>query len=712
MHSKDPTHPRYATTVIPGWHLLEKCLPAALVLAMLLAGGCASQITEKPATPAETTVQPQPPPPPARADIPGPAEGMLSQAGTLVAKNRVDAAKTIYQRIIREYGQTPQANEARFRLGEILLLQNEIDKAYALLTEAGSKLDKPFAWESLSLLGDIQASRGEIQRAWASWIKVAYSPSSQASTSWQRLLTSYIQNGNPSNTKQLLSLLPPGQLPNERASPVLATAEQLETGKLLQLYTIQPPGSPLTPLFALILGDRQLKEGGTQEAQRYWQAARANDLTAQEVLRRLTPPDSQPGLSVGLLLPLSGNYEKLGKSLLRTANKALHDYPDTKIVLRVADSRGKAEDAKNAMEQFRTDGINAVIGPVFHEEAKAAAEVATRYNLPILTLNPRSGIGQAGPSVFQNAFRPENEAQFMATFAMKEKNFKRIAILAPDTEYGHLLAQTFTDIVRQSGGDIVRVAFFPTGSRDFSPWIKALVNADPKNSQPRPKDARQNEPNGKDPYPKSAADFEALFLPANAQEVRLIAPQAAFFGLRQPEVMLLGTSLWNKPELLKEGTDFIKGAYFCDTDDVARNLFNASYYQTWKDSPSPLDMLTYDSIAMIAQSLRVERTSGKPWHLVLKGGQQIYGAAGVVYFDENRQSRRNHYLYRIETNGPKKIDPMPWQGHIAKTDSQPIFFQPTETPKTSPAIQGQTIGNPIAQPKTAPPNSQPGPTFF
>ncbi|MBF0602606.1 MAG: penicillin-binding protein activator [Nitrospirae bacterium] len=697
-----------------------------LVFILALIGGCVTTTDEKPKrsvapkesleSKSEASVPPQKGEGVAEAPM-----RMIAEARSLVEKNRLDAAMLLYRRILQEFGQTDQANEARFRLGEVLMLQGQTEQALPFLIDAASKSNQPYAWESLSLVGDIQEQRGDVEGAWSSWIRVAYSGSTQAMTPWKKFLKSYMQNGNAENTQRLFLMLPPGQLSSDQTGVALTTADQVETERLKQLHAIQPPQSPFTPLFALILGDRQYQEGGSQGAMDYWKSANGSDLASLEAQRRLAPADNQPGLTMGLLLPLSGDYATIGKNLLKAIKKGLRDYPDTKIILRVADSHGKAEEARSAMEQFRLDGVGAVIGPVFQEEAKAAAEVAARYNIPIVTLNPRDGIVPPGSSVFQNAFRPETEGQLMAKFAVEEKKFRRIAVLAPDSEYGHLLTQTFSDAVRQSGGTIVRVTFFPTGTSDFSPWIKALVNADPKDIQARTNAAGSDGPldpveavsSGSGASLRPWSDFDALFLPANAQEVRLIAPQAAFFKLRQPQVTFLGTSLWNKPELFKEGADFIKGAFFCDSDDVARNRFSESFYQVWKDTPSSLDMLAYDSVALVAQSLRVERMSGRPWYSVLKGGQRIYGAAGVVYFDEGGQSRRDLYVYKIEADGPKKMEAMPFQGQIGQMSVPENSFQPGDGRGLEVGGSGREKEMPMGQsPGMSPPPGALGPSFF
>ena len=67
-------------------------------------------------------------------------------------------------------------------------------------------------------------------------------------------------------------------------------------------------------------------------------------------------------LKVGLLAPLSGEYKELGESLLYSLQLALNEINDDKLYIIPKDSGyDDKEKLKNAVEDFRSQGVNVVI---------------------------------------------------------------------------------------------------------------------------------------------------------------------------------------------------------------------------------------------------------------------------------------------------------------------------------------------------------------
>ncbi|MBF0286025.1 MAG: ABC transporter substrate-binding protein, partial [Magnetococcales bacterium] len=147
-------------------------------------------------------------------------------------------------------------------------------------------------------------------------------------------------------------------------------------------------------------------------------------------------------------------------------------------------------------------------------------------------------------------------------------------------------------------------------------------------------------------------------LPMRAEQARLLAPQAAARHLRPGKVLMMGSALWNRPELLKEGTEFLKGALFCDLSPTAMETFAARYREAWGQEPNlPLAMLTHDSVAALAQGMREQRRGGVEWRrqLIRPGGFQ--GAAGPFTFQNDGRSRRECPLLQVREEGIAPLGP-------------------------------------------------------
>jgi len=85
--------------------------------------------------------------------------------------------------------------------------------------------------------------------------------------------------------------------------------------------------------------------------------------------------ESEKILKVGVLLPLSGEFQDIGESFLKAIQLALYDISNAGIKIYPKDSKGNALDAYQSSKEFEEQGINIVIGPIFYESLERLGEI-------------------------------------------------------------------------------------------------------------------------------------------------------------------------------------------------------------------------------------------------------------------------------------------------------------------------------------------------
>ncbi|MEO5352353.1 MAG: penicillin-binding protein activator [Magnetococcus sp. XQGC-1] len=510
--------------------------------------------------------------------------------------------------------------------------------------------------EATLLQGELLLSQGMLPAAWHQWSSVAQGSDAPAGAvyedaAWRRLFETYFKQGNADNTPHFLheiAAIEPTASQNRLLQELLNRQSRERLTALLQG---QPAQSPLIPLLQQALANPSLPTGvataplapplpgsmldaepptmQSMQPEQPMQPAQSVQAEPAPPLPAQPLPEERVGgeLRVGLLLPLSGKWTNMGEHLRRAAKKALADYPAVPIQLLIADSGDTGESSQKGIQELLAQQVDVVVGPVFYPTVQPAVEAAAAKQVPIITLNPQRESDQSSPGVFSNAFQPEQQAKIMARYAVLEKKFARVAILAPDSEYGRSVAKTFADELRAQGGTLARISHFPQDTNDFSSFLKGL------------------------------GPHDALFLPAPAKQVRLIAPQAALFRGGKGSVTLLGTSLWNSSELLSEGTDYMEGAVFCDIDPAVKEQFRQSFRQTWEEEPSALATLAYDGVAVVAQVRQAQQQGGIPWQEAITQKAAFQGASGPVRFLANGQSRRLYHLFLVEKGKMRPLQP-------------------------------------------------------
>ena len=77
--------------------------------------------------------------------------------------------------------------------------------------------------------------------------------------------------------------------------------------------------------------------------------------------------ENEKVLKIGALLPLSGKYQDVGESFLKSIQLALFDISNENIRIYPKDSKGNALDSYKAAKEFEELGIKIIIGPIFYE---------------------------------------------------------------------------------------------------------------------------------------------------------------------------------------------------------------------------------------------------------------------------------------------------------------------------------------------------------
>ena len=80
-------------------------------------------------------------------------------------------------------------------------------------------------------------------------------------------------------------------------------------------------------------------------------------------------------LKIGVLLPLSGEFQDIGESFLKAIQLALYDVSNENIKIYPKDSKGNAFNAYRSAKEFEEQGIKVVIGPIFYESLERFDEI-------------------------------------------------------------------------------------------------------------------------------------------------------------------------------------------------------------------------------------------------------------------------------------------------------------------------------------------------
>jgi branched-chain amino acid transport system substrate-binding protein len=297
-----------------------------------------------------------------------------------------------------------------------------------------------------------------------------------------------------------------------------------------------------------------------------------------------------------------------------------------KIELLVEDDHNDPSEAASAVTKLITrDQVVALIGENASSRSLAAAPIAQRYRIPMVSPSSTNlEVTKKGDYIFRVCFIDPSQGKAIATFARKTLGASTAAFLVDvKSDYSVGLAEATRREFEASGGRIVGDQKYAEGDSDFSAQLTALRPASP----------------------------DVLFVPGYYTDAGLIARQARALGLT---ATIVGADGFDSPKLVEIGGAAVEGVYFSnhytpDDPSAAVRNFVAVYRKAFGADPDSIAALSYDAARLIADAIqRAGSTEGKRVRDALAETRDFPGVTGRITFDADRNPVKPIVILKVE----------------------------------------------------------------
>lgn len=419
------------------------------------------------------------------------------------------------------------------------------------------------------------------------------------------------------------------------------------------------------------LAEESLKNGNAQEAERYsdmilnYFPEDKNIARAKEILSIIERQTRVNLRNIGLMLPLSGEYGEYGYRILKGCLHSLGIFSEIekkRYTIIVVDTHGSSVITEKLVNELVSEyNVSAIVGPLLPSSSYAATRRAQILGVPLMLLTDADKLNEIGEYVFSFGLTNASEARAIARYAAIDLNFKKFAILYPDSDSGRNKMNTFWDEIEKYGGKIVGIESYKPGKKEFSTEIKKLVGLYYLDTR---EDERKEwiEANKKDkkakkwkPYP--IIDFEALFIPDSFDTVSIILLYLPYFDILTP--IPLGVSGWNNPGLLTQAKKEAEGSIFTDIFSERSERPEARYFaETFKlsfnEPPDRYSAMGYDACNLIIKTIEEGARTREEIKMSLLKINNYPGATGILNFSKNREIERDFIVFQVK-NGKIEV---------------------------------------------------------
>ncbi len=519
----------------------------------------------------------------------------------------------------------------------------------------------------------------------------------------------YLDSLRPDLRQRLLRLLDKMSLESLQRLKDEEKNNELRCQILEKIFARLDDGRPRSGEYAVVLRDILTNCSLSESARSRYEQLLQSYLSGVEI----------PSITVGCLLPLSGEYADYGNKILQGMELALQVFNEHQpqdaaagIRLLVRDTAGDSDRVRELLARLAEDEqVSLIVGPVTGQAALYAAAEAESRGIDIITLTPRSGIAAHGEHVFQHFLTMENQVKALMDLAVGRMGITSLALLYPSTFYGHQAAKLLSSYARQWGAELVRVASYDPTSKDYGRSIKELIGVKKYADYQRRKKAYEawakeqkasveGEKNGAVssvrtlareigleadelfrkpgengnflPRPVLELDFSGIIIPDFYQRVRLLVPQLAFYDLT--DCRFFGTRGWNAPQLAEDAGQQVEGSLFvdafCHEGDEPRLLveYRDSYEVMFGEEASIYDAYGYDTMVLVRRVLADLQQDGQDINpetlreklLTLR---DIPMATGMTSVLPNGEIEKKLFTLSFQDGHIVPVDPVCSQGH-------------------------------------------------
>lgn len=211
---------------------------------------------------------------------------------------------------------------------------------------------------------------------------------------------------------------------------------------------------------AYALGDAEAMVADATTLTRQYPNSRYVPL-AQELLDRITGGESMAlrPLELGITLPTEGRTSYLAQAMFNGIRMAVDEHnasnPQRRVRMVFRNSGGVGESASVAMHALIEQGVSAIVGPLFSEEAAAAASAAADAGVVMLApLATAASVSANRPTIFQMNPTFQERGRAMARYAVSELNMDRLGAVGKGSTFSEEMSSAFADETRRLGATV------------------------------------------------------------------------------------------------------------------------------------------------------------------------------------------------------------------------------------------------------------------
>jgi len=351
-------------------------------------------------------------------------------------------------------------------------------------------------------------------------------------------------------------------------------------------------------------------------------------------------------LKVGLLAPFSGEYKKLGESLLLSTQLALNEIGNENIIIIPRDSGSNNKESLNsAIKEIRSNGAKIIIGPMTSSSFKELGKYNDTIFISLSNKEPK-----ISNNVINIGISLESQLAAIERLLIKEKKIKTV-ILYPKNKYEKFIDKKIKSLKLKN----YEVFKYNSDPRILTGEIEKLTNYSQrkknlktrKNILQKKDDARSKKELEilESLYTLGSVDFDSVIVIDFGNNLKSVLSSLVYTDVDDKKVLIATINQWFDESIFRE--NLVKNLYFPSVDMKQFKKYNKNYFKTFGVKPDEITILAYDALGLIYYVWNKNNGIKNINNFFIK--EKIKGKIGTFKFTEKKVSQQLK-IYKTENN--------------------------------------------------------------
>ena len=357
-------------------------------------------------------------------------------------------------------------------------------------------------------------------------------------------------------------------------------------------------------------------------------------------------------IKIGLLVPMSGEKNKLGQSIIKSTRLALKDIGTDKIEIYPKDTELDPNKTLRSAIELKKLGVKIIIGPVFFENIKYLNEVDD-----IIFLSLTNKTDNLPSNVISSGVNSVSQLNAIKKFAELNK-LERTILLTPDLDYKTEIKRA----IKKSKLKISKHYIYNIEPTKLTQQIEEITNykirkqnladeirrVELSDLEEEIKKRRIDKLNKK--YTIGNVDFDSLVISDFDESLKSVITSFLYSDVSPKDKYFITLNQWFDESLLSEKN--IQPLYYPSINKKNLESFSNKFSEFYNEKPNHLSLLSYDLIGLIYYlSLKNDLSDTK---LLFKKQSSFKGKIGVFNIKDNKINHKLNF-YQIQNGSFKEI---------------------------------------------------------